>query len=320
MLWSNDNTGGEPVLLTGRDLTLRDFVRVTEQHVPVVLDGAVKDRMEQGHALLGRYLAEGRRIYGVSTDYGARSATAVAAEGRLRMQRNTVLSHTCGTGPDLAGEIVRGMLLLKANTLATGLSGVRFALVETLIAWLNRGLSPCVPSQGSVGASGDLVPSAHLGSALLGYGRVHYQGHEWTAREALSAAGLQPFELDEKEGLSLVNGTVLMCSYAASNVARALLLLETADVVAATSLQALGGYTRGIRRRPGGRASALRGNGLCGAYARSVCRLAGDSPPRQHARTRPLLIPLPAPGAWGGTRRGGLCPHDSGDRIERRGR
>ena len=154
MLWSSDDTGGatEPVLLTGRGLTLRDFVRVTEQHVP----GCSRRRGGKPHG------TEPRSVGPLS----CRGATHLWREHRLwrpqrhgSRRRGTIahaaqycLSHTCGTGPDLEEEIVRGMLLLKANTLAAGLSGVRFALVEVLVAWLNRGLSPCIPAQGSVGS------------------------------------------------------------------------------------------------------------------------------------------------------------------------
>ncbi|GAC1427679.1 MAG: histidine ammonia-lyase [Chloroflexota bacterium] len=263
----------QAVVLTGGDLTLDDYMRVVAGGALVVLHPDVERRMEQSGALLARYLIEGRRIYGVSTEYGARSAHAVATEQRLRMQRNTLLSHTCGTGPSLPPEIVRGMLLLKAQTLAAGRSGVRPALAALLVAFLNHGITPLVPSQGSVGASGDLVPSAHLGSALLGHGRVLYQGEERAAADALAATGLTPLEPGEKEGLALVNGTVLMTAYAASNVHRALLFLETADVVAAASLQALGGTAAafdadlvGARPHPGARDCAAHLRALCAGW------------------------------------------------------
>lgn len=240
---SSASAAGDAALELGAEpLTLQSYLDVTHAGRPVRLSGAARERMETFRASLQRQLAAGRRIYGVNTGYGADSVSAIAPETIRQVQRNTLLSHAVGTGDPVVTPIGRGMLLLKANVLAQGYSAVRPLLVERLLALLNAGITPLVPEQGSLAASGDLIPCGHLGLALLGEGEVFYQSERMAAARALQAAGIAPVAPEEKEGLALVNGTSFTAAYALENVAVTRHLLATADIAAAASLQALKGF------------------------------------------------------------------------------
>lgn len=230
-----------PLEVGAAPLTLDDYLAVACHGRPVALAGAARARMETFRASLRRQLETGRRIYGVNTGYGADSVTTIAPEAMRRVQRNTLLSHGAGTGGPVPAPLVRGMLLLKAAVLAHGYSAVRPAVVDLLLALLNAGITPLVPEQGSLAASGDLIPCGHLGLALLGEGEVFYRGERGPAARALRAAGLEPLVPEEKEGLALVNGTAFTAAYALDNVAMARHLIIVADIAAAASLQALKG-------------------------------------------------------------------------------
>jgi histidine ammonia-lyase len=179
--------------------------------------------------------------YGINTGFGRFVSQSIPEELTEELQLRLLRSHACGVGEPYPGEIVRAAMVLRANTLAKGTSGARIETVELLLGCLERGVIPSVPSRGSVGASGDLAPLAHLALPLVGEGQVHYGGELLTGAEALSAAGLEPTRLAAKEGLSLINGTQFMAAYGVLGLVRARRLAKVADLACALSLEALQG-------------------------------------------------------------------------------
>jgi histidine ammonia-lyase len=231
----------EPVPVDGRSLTLERFLSVARNARGVGLVPDALERVRTSRARVERAVAAGRAVYGVTTGFGALSTVAIPLAKVRELQLSLVRSHASGTGPPLPAEVVRGMVLLRLNSLSRGLSGVRPEVLEALAGLLNRGLVPWIPEQGSVGASGDLAPLAHLALALTGEGsfRSEGPGGRVPAAEALARAGLRPLVLEAKEGVALVNGTALMTSYLALGVAGAHELLDAALVAAGMSVDAL---------------------------------------------------------------------------------
>jgi histidine ammonia-lyase len=205
--------------------------------------------MTQSRQLIEKVMRGKEAVYGVTTGVGSLSTERIEPAQARELQLNVVRSHACGVGEPLSVAETRGLLLLRANTLATGLSGVRPAVAELLCSFLNRGVHPVVPARGSVGASGDLAPLAHVALALVGEGDVLYQGRRRPAQSALRAAGLKPLALEAKEGLSLVNGTQAMLSLGLLALRCAEILVDTADVAGALALDALRGSRRAFDER-----------------------------------------------------------------------
>jgi phenylalanine ammonia-lyase len=203
------------VVLTGKDLTIDDLVRVARLGVRVEISGAVAGALEASRDALLRELGRNEIIYGVSTGFGANVKYFIPPSEVRALQENVVHSLCCGVGPELDPTIVRGAMLLRANALSKGYSAVRPIVVERLVALLNAGITPIVPRYGSVGASGDLVPSAYIASALSGEGEAIWRGGRLSVKEALRGADIEPIRLEAKEGLALVNGTTVMTSVAA---------------------------------------------------------------------------------------------------------
>jgi histidine ammonia-lyase len=196
-----------------------------------------------------QFVANGDVVYGITTGFGRFKDKIIDAEQTRVLQQNLVRSHAVGVGPDLDERIVRAMLLVRANTLALGYSGVRPEVIELLLAMLNQGVHPRVPAQGSLGASGDLAPLAHLTLVLIGEGEAMFKGQMLSGGEALQRAGLRRLTLRAKEGLALLNGTTQMVGTGALNVRRAINLALTADVAACMSLEALNGTDRAYDAR-----------------------------------------------------------------------
>ncbi len=243
----------EAVPLDGRSLTLDAFLRVVRGGAPVELVPAALERVRASRQAVERAVGAGRAVYGVTTGFGALSSVTIPS-GRVRdLQLSLVRSHASGTGPPLAAELVRGLLVLRLNSLARGLSGVRPELLELLAELLRRQLVPWVPEQGSVGASGDLAPLAHVALALTGEGAFRVPGSAVPvpAREVLGREGLGPLELEAKEGVALLNGTALMASYLALGVADARGLLDAATIAGALSTDALLGSPQSFDDRLG---------------------------------------------------------------------
>jgi histidine ammonia-lyase len=253
-----------PLPLTGRDLTIDNVIEVARGRRAVQLDPKAADRMRASRAVIERLVADGATAYGVTTGFGDLANVRIEPSQTAELQRNLVRSHAAGVGEPLPDEVVRAMLVLRANALAVGLSGVRPEVVELLIGMLNAAVHPVVPSRGSLGASGDLAPLAHIALVVIGEGEATVDGAgPGTGGEALARAGLEPLELGAKEGLALLNGTQLMAGIGALAHHDALRLALTADVIGAMSLEAMLGTGAafnadliGARPHPGQVASA----------------------------------------------------------------
>ncbi len=236
----------EPVHI-GRDLSLRDLEDVAVRRRQVVFDSEVRKRVDRSRAAIDAIALAGDdapRVYGINTGFGALSETRISATDIRALQRNLVRSHSTGVGPNLGTPEVRGMILLRAQVLALGHSGVRSVVIETLLEMLNRGIHPRIPAQGSVGASGDLAPLAHLALAMIGEGEAEIDGAMMTGGEALERAGIKPITLEAKEGLALINGTQYMASLGTLAVLEAERLCVAADIAGAMSLEGLKGSSR----------------------------------------------------------------------------
>lgn len=228
-----------PVTIDGGSLGLEQFDAVARRGASCVLAGSARAKVEAARVAVHRILDAGGAVYGVNTGFGDLARVRIAADRIVTLQRRLILSHASGLGEPLDDETVRGMLLLRANTLARGHSGVRPHVIEALIALLDAGVLPVVPSRGSVGASGDLAPLAHLALPLLGRGQVRIRGRAATAAEGLRRAGLAPLELGPKEGLALINGTQAMTSLLALSCLDARRLVRIADLAAAQGIELL---------------------------------------------------------------------------------
>lgn len=231
----------------------------------VELDGFSFSAIQESRSLVERTLQSARPVYGINTGFGHLVDVAVPAPELQQLQVNLLRSHAVGVGAPLSIDEVRAMILLRANSLARGYSGVRLELIQALIALLNAGVHPVIPSQGSVGSSGDLAPLAHMALVLIGEGEAIYQGSWLSGAAALDAAGLQPLELHPKEGLALINGTQMMTAVGALVLQDAFNLVLAAEVAAAMSIDALMGTSAAfhpkiqeIRGQPGQIASARR--------------------------------------------------------------
>ncbi len=230
-----------PLLLSGHDLTPEDVERVARGSADVTLDPIAQERMTASRATIEHLVAAGEAVYGVTTGFGDLATRRIEPADARRLQENLLVSHAVGVGPGHDRETVRAMLLLRANTLARGQSGCRPVLVERLIDFLRLGIHPTVPEQGSVGASGDLAPLAHLALPLIGRGEAEVGGERLPGAEALRGAGLEPLSLEAKEGLALLNGTQQMTAIGALVLLDAERLAGAASVVAAMSTEALMG-------------------------------------------------------------------------------
>jgi histidine ammonia-lyase len=229
----------EPIVLTGANLTIADVEAVARRDVRVELDDEARTRVQEARDVIERLVAAGEVVYGVTTGFGDLATTFIAPADAARLQQNLLMSHAAGVGPAFPAEVVRAMLLLRANTLALGHSGCRPVVIDRLLEMLAAGIHPIVPEQGSLGASGDLAPLAHLALPLIGRGEVEFHGQRVPALLALREAGLEPLTLEAKEGLALLNGTQMMSAVGALALADADRLARTASVVAALSVEAL---------------------------------------------------------------------------------
>ncbi|HEX9351341.1 MAG TPA: histidine ammonia-lyase [Gaiellaceae bacterium] len=229
------------VRLTGEDLTPADVWRVAVEGAGTELDDSARKKMAAAREVVERALADEGPTYGVTTGFGRFVSTRVPSELAEELQLRLLRSHACGVGEPYPDEVVRAAMLLRANALARGYSGARVEVAELLLVCLDRGVLPEVPSRGSVGASGDLAPLAHLALPLVGEGRARVDGQLMGGGEALARVGLEPVRLQAKEGLSLVNGTQFMGAFAALGLVRARRLAKAADAACALSVEALQG-------------------------------------------------------------------------------
>jgi len=251
--------------LDGERLTIEEVVAVAAEGEPVSLAPEAVEKMLRARAVVERLASTDTPVYGVNTGVGLLADVRIPRQDLEQLQRNVVRSHACGVGEPLGRAEVRAMMLIRANVLAKGFSGIRPVVAERLCDLLNRGVTPVVPSRGSVGASGDLAPLAHIALVLIGEGEAEVDGARLPGGEALARAGLEPLTLASKEGISLVNGTQAMLAVGCLQLAASEILADTADLVCAMTLDALRGTPRAFDPRihqtrpfPGQQVSASR--------------------------------------------------------------
>jgi len=230
-----------PIQLTGNDLKFEQLYAVSRRNEQVSLSPQAIARMQASRRVVERLVSANETAYGINTGFGKLASVRISPEQVRQLQVNLVRSHSCGVGTPLSIAETRAMMLLRANALAKGLSGVRPVLVETLCAMLNAGVHPVIPSQGSVGASGDLAPLAHLAQVVIGEGEAFLKQERLPGGTAMQRAGIAPVALEAKEGLSLLNGTQGMLALLSLALLVADMLVDTADVAASLSLDALRG-------------------------------------------------------------------------------
>ena len=227
-----------PQLLRPGSLTLRDLRYIWSEQPTLAVDLAGRPAVDAAAATVARVIAEGRTVYGVNTGFGLLARTRIDSARLSELQRALVRSHSAGTGALLDDEVVRLIIALKASSLGQGYSGIRWEVIELLINIANAGIVPCIPGQGSVGASGDLAPLAHLSSVLIGEGEAHINGDIVPGAQALALAGLHPIELAPKEGLALLNGTQVSTALALSGLFAAERAMSAAFVAGAMTVDA----------------------------------------------------------------------------------
>jgi histidine ammonia-lyase len=228
-----------PVVIDGETLTIDEVVAVARTKAEVKLSAKAEKRMQEAVNFVQQLINSGEVIYGVTTGFGPFSEVIISEEKARLLQRNLIISHAAGVGKPLPIEIIRAAMLLRANTLAKGYSGIRPSTLQLLLALLNKGVHPIIPEKGSVGASGDLAPLAHMALVLIGEGEAEYNGEILSGAEALKRAGLKPIELEPKEGIALINGTQIMTAIAALTTADAQNLIAMSEIAAALSMEAL---------------------------------------------------------------------------------
>jgi histidine ammonia-lyase len=238
------------ILLDGEHLSIEAVVQAArDKDVRVGITETAYGRMQQSRAAVERFVADGAVIYGITTGFGKFQDRVIPRDDVEQLQRNIVMSHAVGTGPLLDRDVVRAMMVVRANTLVKGVSGIRPLVVERLLELLHHDVIPLVPSQGSLGSSGDLAPLAHIALVLIGLGEAQVEGARMSGAEALAAIGVEPLTLQAKEGLALTNGTALMAGLGALVTYDSEVLCRTADVAAGLSFEAMAGVPMALDPR-----------------------------------------------------------------------
>jgi len=231
--------------IDGHSLTIADVIWVaSDPNIKVQIAAEAIQNIDRAANAVQDYVAQGKIAYGITTGFGAFKDRLIPIDDVEKLQENILLSHAVGTGPLLDEKSVRAMILIRANTLTQGHSGIRLSTIQAMLDLLNHNIIPLIPSKGSLGASGDLAPLAHMSLPLIGRGEVFYNGKQMHSQEALQEAGLSPIKLSAKEGLALTNGTTLMTALGCFAVADALNLIHSANAAAALTLEAQNGTLR----------------------------------------------------------------------------
>ena len=229
---------GKPLTVNDGGLNIDDIVGVARQYSPVSIAPEALQRIARSRAMLEKLVDEETVVYGITTGFGRFSDVIISRKDAIELQRNLIASHAAAVGKPLPEEVVRAALLLRINALARGYSGVRPLVVERLIDILNKEITPVIPEQGSLGASGDLAPLAHMALVLTGQGEAFYQGRRMSGEEAMAAAGIEPITLVEKEGLALINGTQVMTAIGSLAYYDSINILKASLITAALTLEA----------------------------------------------------------------------------------
>lgn len=231
------------IVINGNDLTLNDIIDVARNGIQIELDDNAKIKVKKSRKIIEDIVEKDKVVYGVTTGFGKFSDVSISQEDCKTLQKNLIMSHACGYGEKFIKEVVRTIMLLRANALAKGYSGIRLETLNTLIEMINRGVHPQIPEKGSLGASGDLAPLAHMVLPMLGEGEAEYKGEILSGKEAMEKAGIPLVQLTAKEGLALINGTQVMTAVGALALNDAINLVKISDIAAALSLEALRGIT-----------------------------------------------------------------------------
>jgi histidine ammonia-lyase len=231
------------IFIDGCSLTLEDFINVTRNGYQVELTEEAKELVLRSRKVVDDLVDEKKVVYGITTGFGKFSDVTISKEEAKDLQRNLIISHSTGVGNHFSEEVARGIMLLRANALSKGFSGIRIETLTTLIEMLNKGVYPLIPEKGSLGASGDLAPLSHMVLVMLGEGEAIFNGEHLTGAEAMKKAGIPTIDLTSKEGLALINGTQVMTSVGAHTAYDAMQAMKLADISAALTLEALNGIT-----------------------------------------------------------------------------
>ncbi|MBS6374590.1 MAG: histidine ammonia-lyase [Erysipelotrichaceae bacterium] len=242
------------LMIDGHHLVLDDVIDVARNRRRIALSDEAKEKIRKAEQMVKDFVEQGKVSYGITTGFGKFSDTLISKEETGELQRNLIMSHAVGVGDPFSEEIVRAMMLLRINSLSQGFSGIRLSTLETLVNMLNRDVYPLVYEKGSLGASGDLCPLAHMALTLIGEGEAFLNGKKVPSKAAMEAAGIKPVVLSAKEGLSLINGTQAMCAVGCITAYDALQASKLADVSVALSMEAL----EGIRDAFDARVHAVR--------------------------------------------------------------
>ncbi len=268
----------EKVILNGNDLTLQEVVDVCRNHAEVGLSEDSKKAVLASRKIVDELVEEKAVVYGVTTGFGKFCNVVISEDQSKALQKNLIMTHAVGAGDPLPEDAARGMLLLRINNLAKGYSGIRIETLNTMIEMLNRGVTPVIPSKGSLGASGDLCPLSHMVLVMLGLGKAYYKGEVLPGAEAMKRAGIPTIELAAKEGLALNNGTQCMTAVGSLAVYDAIQLLKAADIACALNFEAQNGITDALEPR----VHELRRHAGQAATARNLMRLLADSKNTTH--------------------------------------
>lgn len=261
------------VIINGNDLTLQQIIDVVRNDFVVEISDDAKERVIKSRKIVDKIVENEEVIYGITTGFGKFADVTISKDDCKTLQRNLIISHSCGFGEELDREYVRGIMLLRANALSKGYSGIRLSTLETLISMLNKKVHPCIPEKGSLGASGDLAPLSHMVLPMLGEGEAEFEGEILSGREAMKKANIEVIELTAKEGLALINGTQVMTSVAAITTYDAINLVKLSDVSAAMTVEAL----RGIKDAYDSRTHIIRNHEGQGKTAKNILNLVKNS-------------------------------------------
>ena len=231
----------DPIYLDNTPITIEDLVAVARFHRTAVLSDRAEARVSEASRMISDWVREKRIIYGITTGFGALCNVTISGEDTRKLQENILMSHAAGIGSPLDEDAARAVMAVRIHDLSMGHSGCRMETIQYLLSFLNQGITPVIPEKGSVGASGDLAPTAHMGLVLIGKGEAFYKGERISGAAALKKAGLKPLNLQAGEGLALINGTQVMTAIGSLVVNDAVQLSKTADIACAMSLEVLMG-------------------------------------------------------------------------------
>lgn len=229
------------IIIDGENLSIDQVVDVARDFCKIELSDFAVKKINKARKLVDKYVEEEKVVYGITTGFGKFSDIYISKSETKKLQKNLIMSHACGVGNPLSEEISRAIMTLRVNALAKGNSGIRLSTINTLIDMINKGVTPIIPEKGSLGASGDLAPLAHMVLVMMGKGEAIYNGVRMSGAEAMEKADIQIVELTSKEGLALINGTQVMTAVATLTIYDALNLMKSADIIASMTIEALNG-------------------------------------------------------------------------------